>query len=351
MGLSHAIRRFVLLPSAVGMICSACGTEGKPSAETSAEASAVERSSETLGSESLAAQVDALTIIPTPSSESPSEAANKGLREKAQAIATQAAYQEGINLASSAYSLSQSAVSPDDWGLVASRWQRASEQLKLVSASSENYAAAQAKIAEYEGNAQYATERIAALQAAANAPLPERTAPPLLSRPIRQSSDRTGEGATSSSPLRAGSNDGSRIAALPSGARSATAAIATESNTVRIPVVRRLHGTPVVHVLFNDSKTYEMILDTGASRTLITRDMATALGVVPNDRMIAATASASQVTFDLGQMRSISIEGVRLNNAQVSIGDSVDIGLLGNDFLRGYDVTIRDREVELSPSR
>ena len=120
---------------------------------------------------------------------------------------------------------------------------------------------------------------------------------------------------------------------------------------MRVPVVRRLHGTPVVRVTFNDAKTYDMILDTGASRTLITRQMANELNVTVTDSMIAATASAAQVTFDLGQMRSISVGGVRLSNAQVSIGDSVDIGLLGNDFLRGYDVTIRHREVELSRAR
>ncbi|MEO1620798.1 MAG: hypothetical protein AAFU53_07160, partial [Cyanobacteria bacterium J06632_3] len=33
-----------------------------------------------------------------------------------------AAYQEGIRLASSASRLSESAFSPDDWGLIASRW-------------------------------------------------------------------------------------------------------------------------------------------------------------------------------------------------------------------------------------
>ena len=108
-----------------------------------------------------------------------------------------------------------------------------------------------------------------------------------------------------------------------------------------------MHGTPVVRVMFNGVQSYEMILDTGASRTLITRAMADRLNIVSTGRMTAATASANDVTFDLGQMRSMSLGTVTLSDAQVSIGESIDIGLLGNDFLKGYDVTIRKSTVEL----
>ncbi|MFK8182663.1 MAG: aspartyl protease family protein [Phormidesmis sp.] len=278
--------------------------------------------------------------------------------EKAAEIAAQVtAYQDGINLASSAYNLSQSAVSPDDWGLVASRWQRAVDQLKLINSNSENYSVAQSKIAEYALNAEYATERIASLQAASRAPLPKSVNPLSSNKPRRQPSEPGTASVPSNAqgPQPATTRSRTTVArpnaAVSTARRSASPAPNTAASTVRVPVVRRLHGTPIVRVTFNDAQTYEMILDTGASRTLITRAMANELGIVVNDRMIAATASEAQVTFDLGQMRSISMGGVRLNNAQVSIGDSVDIGLLGNDFLRGYDVTIRDREVELSLAR
>ena len=91
-----------------------------------------------------------------------------------------------------------------------------------------------------------------------------------------------------------------------------------------------------------------MILDTGASRTLITRQMADELGVVVTEKMVAATASENEVTFDIGQVRSMSIKDITLRDARVSIGDAVSIGLLGNDFLHGYDVTIRADVVELT---
>ena len=117
---------------------------------------------------------------------------------------------------------------------------------------------------------------------------------------------------------------------------------------MRVPIVRRLNGTPVVQVKFNGERSYEMILDTGASRTLITRQMADELGIVATEKMVAATASENQVAFDIGQMRSMSIEEITLRDARVSIGNAVTIGLLGNDFLHGYDVTIRADAVELS---
>ncbi len=222
-----------------------------------------------------------------------------------------AAYREAINLASSAYKLSQVATSPDDWGLVASRWQRAAEQLKGVSASDTNYQTAQQKTAEYTRHAQEALALVTALQKPAEVSrLPEPSA--------------------------------ASQAAWP--AAEVTPPIMAIAQSVRVPIVRRLHSTPVIRVTFNGKKSYEMILDTGASRTLITRQMASELGVVATERMIAATASQAEVVFDIGRMQSISVGSIVLTDASISIGESIEVGLLGNDFLRGYDVTIRDRD-------
>ena len=355
MGLSHAINRFVLLPSAIGVVCCACSASSEPQGTLR----------DTLSVELETVQIDA---VPTEAEPTAEETAADAAAKREQALAAQdTAYQEGINLASGAASLGQSAVSPDDWGLVASRWRRAAEQLKQVSAGHKEYAIAQTKIAEYLSNAEYATKQVSSLQASARAPLPARPAPSAKNPATRQSDTARSPAnpaaptpvPTSQTSARPTRTPASRSQSTAANAAAASAARrSTQSSTptdtrsaVRVPVVRRLHGTPVVRVTFNDSRTYEMILDTGASRTLITRAMANELGIVPTDQMIAATASAAQVTFDLGRMNSISIGDVRLSNAQVSIGDSVDVGLLGNDFLQGYDVTIRNREVELSRAR
>ena len=202
-------------------------------------------------------------------------------------------------------------MSPDDWTLIAGRWQQAASQMKQVAAGDDNYDVAQQKMAEYIRNAAQANAVVANLQTPVYVPLA-----PLPPEAI----------------------------ALRSKVTIAANSAPASAQRVRVPIVRRLYGTPVVRVTFNGEKTYEMILDTGASRTLITRQMADELGIVATESMIAATASESAVTFELGQMRSISLGNIALTDARVSIGDSVSIGLLGNDFLSGYDVTIRDRE-------
>ena len=296
MDAAQSVCRFILLPSFVGLVCYSCGT---PVVRVPEEVSSV--------SSSRASIDQAIDTVPAAE-----PAAELGLESAKPDIA---AYDQGINLASSAYQLSRSALSPDDWSLVASRWQQAADQLKRVTAADEHHKIAQQKIAEYTRSADYAAERIVALQQ--SVPI----ARPSAAQPVPVSSNVSTGVATNVSPRR-----------------------------VSVPIVRRLHGTPVVKVTFDGVRSYEMILDTGASRTLITRQMANDLGIAPTDRMVAATASQAEVVFDIGQVRSISMGAVIIQNVSVGIGDSVEIGLLGNDFLRGHDITIRTRDnvVELA---
>jgi predicted aspartyl protease len=299
----QSTRRFILLPSLAGLVCCACSATSSVSVEENLASSAI-------------------TELP--------QLPQSGSMPPAAAPPTAAlAYREGINLASSAYRLSQSAVSPDDWELIASRWQQAADQLNQLKVGDQHYAIAQQKIADYTHSANQAHAQIKALQQPVNLPpLARPTAPSVPTSPPSAITAQANQTQTNH-----------------------TQASRAQDGRVTVPIVRRLHGTPVVAVTFNRAKTYEMILDTGASRTLITRQMANELGISATERMVAATASEAAVTFDIGQVPSIAIGNISLANARVTIGDSVNIGLLGNDFLQGYDVTIRDREVELSLSR
>ena len=288
--------RFILLPSLVGLICYACSQPAKT----------IENNGTLTSSRS------ATTHLPTKV-----EASSTFEEQPHQKSAADSdlAYREGINLASGAYQLSQAAISPDDWGLVASRWERAIEQLQQVQSSSSHYATAKTKIEDYTRNAKYAAAQITTLQDSAKIAIAN-------SGTIAPSKKAVSSPAISPTPSLS----------------------LTSSKKKVVPVVRRLHGTPVVRVTFNGVKTYDMILDTGASRTLITRAMADELGIVATEKMVAATASESEVVFDLGRVDAISMGEITLKGAQVSIGNSVGIGLLGNDFLNGYDITIRGRE-------
>ncbi len=69
-------------------------------------------------------------------------------------------FQDGLDAGMSAASITQSAQSKDDWKLVVSRWQSAINLLKTVPKSSQNYAKAQQKIAEYQRNLAYAQKQV-----------------------------------------------------------------------------------------------------------------------------------------------------------------------------------------------
>src|SRR4028119_1388341 len=79
-------------------------------------------------------------------------------------------------------------------------------------------------------------------------------------------------------------------------------------------IKRRVGGTPVIDVLFNGNKTFEMIVDTGASGTLISQRMATALGVRPVRTVRAGIADGSVVEFPIGVVRSIRVGGAVIQN-------------------------------------
>jgi aspartyl protease family protein len=111
-------------------------------------------------------------------------------------------------------------------------------------------------------------------------------------------------------------------------------------------IKRRDAGTPVIDVVFNGNKTFEMIVDTGASGTLITQRMASALGVRPVRTGRAGIADGSIVEFPIGVVRSIRVGGAVIQNVEVAIAKQMQIGLLGHDFFGNYDVKITKDVVE-----
>jgi aspartyl protease family protein len=111
-------------------------------------------------------------------------------------------------------------------------------------------------------------------------------------------------------------------------------------------IKRRAGGTPVIDVVFNGNRTFEMIVDTGASGTLITQRMASALGVRPVRTIKAGIADGSIVEFPIGRVQSIGVGGAQVRNVEVAIARQMDIGLLGHDFFGNYDVKIKKDVVE-----
>jgi len=227
-------------------------------------------------------------------------------------------YQQGLDRAMSAATLGQAAQSQDDWRLVASRWQQAIEWMQAVPGANPDRAQAQRKVTEYQRNLAFAQQQ-----------------------------------ANRSTALR--HPDGVIVVSRPQMPQSAPApqfSAAPEARTpvFRAPILRRAGGTPVIAVTFNGTQRFEMVVDTGASGTLITPHMAAALNVVPVGQAMANTASARNVAFPLGYVRSIEVDGAIAPNMLIAVsGPELDVGLLGHDFFGNFDVTIRQDVVEFRP--
>lgn len=119
-----------------------------------------------------------------------------------------------------------------------------------------------------------------------------------------------------------------------------------KTDVFRVPIKRRIGRTPVVEVTFNNQKNFEMILDTGASGTLITTGMANALQLQPKGMVQAEIADGSKVRFVTSQVQSIAVGGAVANDIEVAIAPKAGIGLLGHDFFEMYDLKILEKEVE-----
>ncbi|BAY32175.1 hypothetical protein NIES2107_40620 [Nostoc carneum NIES-2107] len=119
-----------------------------------------------------------------------------------------------------------------------------------------------------------------------------------------------------------------------------------DNGVFRVPIKRRLGKTPVIDVTFNQRQTFEMILDTGASSTLITLKMAATLQLQPTGKVNAQIADGTVVQFLTSQIKDIAVGGAVANNIEVAIAPKASIGLLGHDFFDNYDIKILEKEVE-----
>ncbi|BAS55734.1 MULTISPECIES: retropepsin-like aspartic protease family protein [Leptolyngbya] len=218
-------------------------------------------------------------------------------------------YQSALDSAASARSISQSALSPEDWQLVASRWKSAIAALKQVPKSDPNRKFVNQKLGEFN-------------QALANAE--DRAA-------------RTGKEKV------AVLDPGIKVDPALSSKEIATIA-AQRSRTLQVPIKYRKNNIPVVDVLFNNRQRFEMMVDTGASATMITQEMARQLGARSIGETQAMTA-AGVTTVQIAMVQSMSVSGKTIRDVPVSIGP-MDIGLLGHDFFGDCDITIKRNVVE-----
>jgi clan AA aspartic protease (TIGR02281 family) len=247
-------------------------------------------------------------------------------------VAPKEAYERALDAAYSAAIIAQSAQSVSDWQLVSSRWQEAIQLLQLVPPSSSYRAIAQSKIAQYQRNLRIAQQQ---------ATRPRSSSP---SDTVVAASPRTSLQPLDLSPSQ---TPNPQASATPPAPATASKPNPGNSQVFKAPIKRRMRGTPVIDVTFNGTQTFEMVVDTGASGTVITQAMAQRLGIVSQGEVKANTASAKGVKFSAGRVESIAVNGAETRNVPVAIGGpDLEIGLLGQDFFSKYDVSIKQDVVE-----
>ena len=244
-----------------------------------------------------------------------------------------------LDKAAGAKSISQSAVSVDDWKLVVSQFQDAIALMKQVRRNSGNFAFAQRQIVEYRRQVALARRKAYPKNLASSVTQPQSV--------VIEVPQLPGNGIISARPSDKSlkpslSKSKPSFSPLPTLPRNHEVFIA--------PIKRRVGGTPIIEVTFNGTQQFEMIVDTGASGTVITQKIAAALGVVTVGKAKANTASAKAVEFPIGYLDSMEAGGMIVNKVPVAIaGTELETGLLGHDFFGNYDVTIKRNVVEFRP--
>ncbi|MBN3943551.1 MAG: retropepsin-like aspartic protease [Nostoc sp.] len=245
-------------------------------------------------------------------------------------------FEMGRDKAVGAWSISQSAQSPDDWKLVVSQYEEAIALMRKVRRQSPEFAIAQTKITEYRRQIKYAQHQAT--------PRPVRVAEPKRIVVVVPQTATTPKYTLPLSPP----EETKPLPAKP--ALPSSVVLIPDEAVFTAPIKRRIGGTPIVEVTFNGQQQFEMIVDTGASGTVITQQMADALGIVPVGRAKANTASSRAVEFPVGYVNSMAVGGVIVNKVAVAIaGAELETGLLGHDFFGNYDVTIKRNVVEFRP--
>jgi aspartyl protease family protein len=122
----------------------------------------------------------------------------------------------------------------------------------------------------------------------------------------------------------------------------------------QVPIRRRNGGIPVVSVTFNRRQTFDMLVDSGASMTVITREMARAMGITEADVIQEARFATANgvVVKPIVMVNSMELGGVTNTMVPVAVAPpGLEMGLLGQDFLSRFDVSIRRHVIEFHRSR
>lgn len=126
----------------------------------------------------------------------------------------------------------------------------------------------------------------------------------------------------------------------------------SQTNPVAIPLIR--HGEHfLINALINDSVSVRLLIDTGASMTVLRGDILTSAGMFPAARPSIRRFSTANGVVEGAVVRldSLSIGDQRMTNLEVAALDLASLdsadGLLGMNFLKRYKFFIDQNKPEL----
>jgi clan AA aspartic protease (TIGR02281 family) len=124
-----------------------------------------------------------------------------------------------------------------------------------------------------------------------------------------------------------------------------------DMSTIRMD---RSRGGWIADVVLNDARRARFLVDTGASVTVLSPELADALGIVPspNARTMRLQTLAGQTEAPLVAISSLRLGELEARDVIAVIHDTVGLdGILGNTFLARYTVTLDARQGLLTVRR
>ena len=122
---------------------------------------------------------------------------------------------------------------------------------------------------------------------------------------------------------------------------------------ITIPLTKS-GGSFVVPVMLNQERLAQLIVDTGASMTVLSTQVAIDLGILgtTDNELLTVNTAGGSVQVNMNYLSSITVGTARATNVAVALHDLPDIpehieGLLGMSFLKHFLVTLDAEHAQL----
>jgi clan AA aspartic protease (TIGR02281 family) len=123
---------------------------------------------------------------------------------------------------------------------------------------------------------------------------------------------------------------------------NATPQPAIDDRRFEVPIVGKVGGIPIVEVTFNGRDRIAMLMDTGASNTMLPSAIADRLNLSYLGTEVPIHTAGGTTNFRVAKLRAIAIGKIERTNIPIAVGNnSLPYGLLGHDVYDGYDITFR----------